>query len=157
MFQDVRLALRQLAAAKGFTLTAILTLALGIGANTGIFTLIHAMMIKSLPVADPQRILRLGDGDNCCVIGGIQGRFGIYSYPLYNHLRDHTPEFEEMAAFQAGIGQSRRPPRRRRPPPTPSSTSSSPAISSPSSDCAPSPAASSRPPTTSAARRPSRS
>ena len=63
MRNDVRLALRQLAAAKGFTLTAVLTLALGIGANTGIFTLIHAVMLKSLPVADPASVVRVGDGD----------------------------------------------------------------------------------------------
>ena len=103
MFQDIRLALRQLAAAKGFTITAMVTLALGIGANTGIFTLIHALMMKSLPVADPQRILRIGDGDNCCVLGGLQGRFSVYSYPLYRYLREHTPEFEAMSAFQAGL------------------------------------------------------
>jgi len=53
MFNDVRLALRQLAAAKGFTISAMATLALGIGANTGIFTLVQALMMKSLPVADP--------------------------------------------------------------------------------------------------------
>jgi predicted permease len=103
MLNDVRLALRQLAAAKGFTITAILTLALGIGANTGIFTLIHAIMLKSLPVADPERIVRVGDGDNCCVLGGTQGRFSTYSYPLYRYLRENTPEIEEMAAFQAGM------------------------------------------------------
>jgi predicted permease len=101
--QDVRYSLRQLSAAKGFTITAVVTLALGIGANTGIFTLIHALMLKSLPVADPQRIIRIGDSDNCCGLGGPQGRFSLYSYSLYTHLRDHTPEFEEMAAFQAGL------------------------------------------------------
>ncbi len=93
MVNDIRLALRRFAAAKAFTITAAVTLALGIGANTGIFTLVNALMMKSLPVADPARIVRLGDGDNCCVIGGLQGRFSIYSYPLYQSLRDHTPEF----------------------------------------------------------------
>src|ERR1051326_1510250 len=103
MIKDVRLALRQLAAAKGFTITAIVTLALGIGANTGIFTLVHALMMKSLPVADPQRLVRIGDGDNCCVLGGMQGNFSLYSYTLYQYLREHTPEIEEMAAFQGGV------------------------------------------------------
>jgi macrolide transport system ATP-binding/permease protein len=106
MMNDVRLALRQLAAAKGFTLTATLTLALGIGANTGIFTLIHGIMLKSLPVADPERIVRIGDGDNCCVIGGLQGRYSLYSYPLYQSFKQQTPEIEEMAAFQAEIGKA---------------------------------------------------
>src|SRR5262249_44925444 len=105
MFSDLRLALRQLAAAKGFTITAMLTLALGIGANTGIFTLMHALMLKSLPVASPERIVRIGDGDNCCVLGGTQGRFSVYSYALYQYLREQTPQFEEMSAFQSGIGK----------------------------------------------------
>ena len=104
MFNDIRLALRQLAAAKGFAITAMVTLALGIGANTGIFTLVHAVMMKSLPVVDPQRIIRIGDTDNCCVVG-LQGRFSIYAYPLYQYLREHTPEFEDMSAFQAGIAK----------------------------------------------------
>jgi predicted permease len=102
MLQDFRFALRRLFKSKGFTLTAIFTLALGIGANTAIFTLINAIMLKSLPVADPDRLVRLGDSNNCCVIGGYQSQFSIYSYPLYTHLRDHTPEFEELAAFQPG-------------------------------------------------------
>jgi predicted permease len=102
MYSDIRLALRQLLAAKGFTITAMLTLALGLGANTGIFTLVHALLMKSLPVADPERVVRVGDGDNCCVLGGYQGRFSVYSYSLYNLMREHTPEFEEMSAFQAG-------------------------------------------------------
>jgi predicted permease len=106
MGKDIRFALRQFAGAKAFTITAAVTLALGIGANTGIFTLVNALMMKSLPVADPQRIFRLGDGDNCCVIGGLQGRYSIYSYPLYQYLKEHTPEFEEMSAFQAGVGDA---------------------------------------------------
>src|SRR5215471_4453891 len=106
MWNDIRFALRQLAAAKGFTIVAMVTLALGIGANTGIFTLIHALMLKSLPVADPERIVRLGDGDNCCVLGGTQGRFSVYSYALYSHLRSHTPEFEDICAFQGGADQA---------------------------------------------------
>jgi predicted permease len=100
--KDLRFAFRQLAQSKGFTLTAVLTLALGIGANTAIFTLVNAVMLRSLPVADPQRLYRLGDDDNCCVIGGTQSHFSIYAYPLYVYLRDHTPEFEQMAAFQGG-------------------------------------------------------
>ncbi len=103
--QDLRFAVRQLGQSKGFTLTAILTLALGIGANTAIFTLVHAVMLRSLPVTDPQRLFRLGDVDNCCVIGGIQSHFSIYAYPLYTYLRDQTPEFEQMAAFQAGLAR----------------------------------------------------
>jgi macrolide transport system ATP-binding/permease protein len=75
--KDLRFAFRQLAQSKGFTLTAVLTLALGIGANTAVFTLVNAIMLRSLPVADPQRLYRLGDADNCCVIGGIQSHISI--------------------------------------------------------------------------------
>ena len=104
--QDLRFAIRQLWQSKGFTLTAVLTLALGIGANTAIFTLIHAVMLRSLPVADPQQLFRLGADDNCCVIGGHQSHFSIYAYPLYTYLRDQTPEFEQLAAFQAGLAKA---------------------------------------------------
>jgi len=111
MLHDIRLVFRQLFKTKGFTITAVLTLALGIGANTSIFTLVHAVMLRTLPVAAPEQLYRLGDSDNCCVIGGYQSRFSIFSYPLYSYLRDHTPEFGEMAAFQAGLARvgARRP------------------------------------------------
>jgi predicted permease len=101
--KDIQLAFRQLAHSKGFSLVALLTLALGIGANTAVFTLVHAVMLQSLPVANPNQLYRLGDSGACCVIGGYQDRFSIYSYPLYQYLRDHTPEFEEMAAFGAEL------------------------------------------------------
>ncbi len=102
---DIRFAFRQLAKHKGFTITAAVTLALGIGANTAIFTLVNGVMLKSLPVADPERLVRLGDTNDCCVVGGFRGRLSIFAYPLYTYLRDHTPEFEELAAFQAGLGK----------------------------------------------------
>src|SRR5580704_18750998 len=101
MGQDLFLAIRQLRRTKGFTAVALLTLALGIGGNTAIFSLVHAVMLKSLPVADPQRLYRLGDRDECCVISGYQRRFSIFSSSLYEYLRGHTPEFSEMAAAQA--------------------------------------------------------
>jgi hypothetical protein len=105
MFQDLRLALRRLRENKGFTAAAVLTLALGIGANTAIFTLVDDLMLKSLPVKDPAQLYRLGNSDNCCVIGGRQSRFSIFAYPLYLDLRDHAPEFASMTAFQADHSQ----------------------------------------------------
>jgi predicted permease len=83
----------------------VLTLALGIGANTAIFTLIDAVMLKSLPVANPEQLYRLGDNNDCCFRVGIPsgGSFVLYSYPLYQQLRDHTPEFSELAAFQPAL------------------------------------------------------
>src|SRR5260370_2406994 len=69
---------------------------------TAIFTLIHAVMLRSLPVSDPGRLYRVGEGDECCVEGGAQDRWGMFSFPLYERLKAETPEFEEVAAFQAG-------------------------------------------------------
>ncbi len=100
--RSVRYAARQLRRAPVFTIAAVLTLALGIGGTTAIFTLIHAVMLRSLPVANPDLLYRIGDGDDCCVEGGPQDRWGMYSYPLYERLKAETPEFEELAAFQAG-------------------------------------------------------
>src|SRR5213595_1136886 len=97
-----RYALRQFRLSPVFTTTAMLTLALGIGGTTAIFTLIHAVMLKSLPVADPSRLYRVGEGDNCCVQGGPQERWGFYSFALFQQLKAAAPEFEQLAAFQAG-------------------------------------------------------
>jgi predicted permease len=99
---EVRYALRQFRAARVFTLTAVLTLALGIGGTTAIFTLIHAVMLRSLPVADPARLYRIGDGTDCCVQGGPQDRWGMFSFPLFERLVSELPEFEAVTAFQAG-------------------------------------------------------
>jgi len=103
VLHDVHYALRKLAKSFGFTLPVIATLALGIGANTALFTLIDAVMLKPLPVEKPSQLYRLGDNNNCCVMTGMQngGSFVLYSYPLYEHLRDHTPEFTQLAAFDS--------------------------------------------------------
>ena len=100
--QDIAYALRQMRQAPVFTLTAMLTLALGIGATTAIFSLIHTVMLKSLPVVDPASLYRIGDGHNCCIEGGPQDDWGMFSYPFYERMKETTPEFEELAAFQAG-------------------------------------------------------
>jgi hypothetical protein len=72
----LRYALRQFRLSPVFTATAILTLALGIGGTTSIFSLIHAVMLRSLPVGDPSRLYRVGEGDECCVEGGPQDAWG---------------------------------------------------------------------------------
>jgi predicted permease len=108
LLQDLRYAVRQLRKSPGFTLTAVLTLALGIGANTAIFTLVQGILLRSLPVADPSRLYRIGDTDDCCVNGGFvgdNGDFDIFSYDLYLHLKNSAPEFESLAALQAGQWQ----------------------------------------------------
>src|SRR5271163_297822 len=99
---DVRYAVRQFLHSPGFTATAILTLALGIGATTAIFTLVHAVLLKSLPVAKPSELYRIGDVENCCVSGGLQDNWSLFSYDKYKTFRDGTPGFVELAAMQAG-------------------------------------------------------
>lgn len=103
--QDVLYALRQMRLSPIFTATAMLTLALGIGATTAIFSLIHTVMLKSLPVADPSSLYRIGEGNHCCVEGGPQDDWDIFPYRLYQQFIAGAPEFEQIAAFQAGRSQ----------------------------------------------------
>jgi hypothetical protein len=99
---DLGFSIRRLLQSPGFTVTCVLTLALGIGATTAMFTLIQQVLLNPLPVHRPGELYRLGDDDNCCVTSRLQGAQSIFSYDLYRHLRDSTPEFVSMAAFQAG-------------------------------------------------------
>src|SRR5215469_5291137 len=106
MLADLRDAVRQLRKAPGFTATALITLALGIGATTAIFTLVHQVMLKSLPVTKPDELWRIGDKVRCCNWGGFtqgeDGDFSLFSWEAYKNFREHTPEFTDLAALQAG-------------------------------------------------------
>jgi putative ABC transport system permease protein len=106
MLADLRDAIRQLRKAPGFAATVVITLALGIGATTAIFTLVHQVMLKSLPVAKPDELWRIGDKIRCCNWGGYtqgeDGDFALFSWEAYKHFREHTPEFTDLAALQAG-------------------------------------------------------
>jgi predicted permease len=104
-FANIRYSFRQFRNAPVFTAAAVLTLALGIGGTTAIFSLIHTVMLKSLPVTDPARLYRIGDGNDCCMEGGPQDRWGMYSYPLYQRLEQNLPEFEQLTAFEAGVDE----------------------------------------------------
>ena len=106
LLQDIRYALRQLGKTPGFTITVLLTLALGIGANAAIFTLVNSVLLKSLPVADPKMLWRLGDKNDCCVGQNGARENGDYSYfatDTWEQLRKNVPEFEELAAMQSGF------------------------------------------------------
>ncbi len=103
---DLRDALRQLRKSPGFTATAVITLALGIGATTAIFTLVHQVLLKSLPVTKPEELWRIGDKVRCCNWGGYtqgdDGDFSLFSWEAYENFRAQTPEFVDLAALQAG-------------------------------------------------------
>jgi predicted permease len=106
-FQDVRYALRQLTNAPAFTVTAILTLALGIGANTAIYSLLDQVMLRSLPVQDPEHLVLVthtgGDRGRASIYGGDMGDY--YSYPMYRDLRDKNTVFSGvLATDQVKVG-----------------------------------------------------
>ena len=100
---DIRLALRQIRQTPWFAAVCIGTLALGIGGNTAVFTLIDRVMLKPIPVHRPSELYRLGNTDACCVNSGLPGSFSLFSYDLYEHLRDSAPQFSHLAAFQANV------------------------------------------------------
>src|SRR2546430_9079053 len=101
LIQDTRRARRRLRMAPAFTIATVLTLALGIGATTSIFTLVHAVLLKSLPVANPGELYRLGRESRCCYIAGYSQdkEFSLVSYDLYKYVRENTKGFSELAAF----------------------------------------------------------
>ncbi len=107
LLRDVRVGARQLLKQPTFTATAVLTLALGIGAVTAIFTLIDAVLLQSLPVKDPGQLWRIGDNEQCCFSTGLPGSYStpndwsLFSYEQYLEFRGSTPGFENLAAFEA--------------------------------------------------------
>jgi macrolide transport system ATP-binding/permease protein len=105
VMQDVRFALRQLRKTPAFTVTVLLTLALGIAANSAIFTLVNTVLMKNLPVADPRTLVRVGDTNDCCVGWGTRdnGDYSLFSMDVYERMKKSAPEFEELAAIQAGF------------------------------------------------------
>jgi macrolide transport system ATP-binding/permease protein len=112
LLQDVSYALRQLRKSRGFTVTAVLTLALGIGGNAAIFTLVNAILLKNLPVVDPSTLIRIGNTTECCVNEGTaedygtaeEGSYALFATDTWRQLQKNAPEFEELAAMESGFG-----------------------------------------------------
>jgi predicted permease len=101
-WQDSRFAARMLRKSPGFTAVAVLTLALGIGANTAIFSLTNALLLRKLPVRSPEQLMVFGRAGSCCMISGVSRQYDIFSYPQYRYLRDgNAPLFAGVAAFSA--------------------------------------------------------
>jgi putative ABC transport system permease protein len=103
LIQDSRYGLRMLRKSPGFTAVAVLTLAMGIGATTAIFTLVQQVMLRPLPVVQPEQLLRIGDAVRCChAYGYTQGNWSFFSWETYKLFRANTSAFEDLAAFQVG-------------------------------------------------------
>jgi len=99
MWNDLRFALRTLRRSPGFTVLAVLSLALGIGANTAIFSLLYQVVLRAVPVQDPGSLYSLESDDNN--IGSMRrdnGLSSIFSYPMYQALRDHNQVFSGLVA-----------------------------------------------------------
>jgi putative ABC transport system permease protein len=107
LVQNLRHALRQLRKSPGFTLTVVVTLALGIGANAAVFTLFDQVLLRMLPVEKPQQLVRLEfkgsfSGSASSFGGDIENYF---SYPMYKDLRDQSKVFSGMlAAMRTNVG-----------------------------------------------------
>jgi predicted permease len=115
LIQDLRFGLRILRKSPAFTAVAVLTLALGIGATTAIFTLVQQVMLRSLPVARPEQLWRIGDAVRCCYSNGYtqgDGSFlppndwSFFSWEAYKLFSANTSAFEDLAAFQIGEGNA---------------------------------------------------
>lgn len=107
LLKDLRYAARQFTRNPVFTAVAVGSLAIGIGANTAIFSVLNAAMLKSLPVRDPQGLVMLTNPNESGVSSGLStGERGMLTYAEFSNLRDHATSFEGLCAAQAQIGRS---------------------------------------------------
>lgn len=115
LVRDIRFGLRILRRSPTFTAVAVLTLALGVGATTAVFTLVQQVMLRSLPVAKPDQLWRIGDAVACCYADGYtqgsddglpQNDWNLFSWDVYRFFRANTLAFEQLAAFQIGEGNA---------------------------------------------------
>src|SRR5271170_105638 len=100
--QNLRYGLRMLTKSPTFTTVAILSLALGIGANTAIFTLINDLLLKSLPVHDPQNLVAFGQASGGAILGGFNpGPVDVFAYDFYKRLEQRQDPFQGVCAFSS--------------------------------------------------------
>ena len=106
LWQDLRFALRILAKSPGFTLIAVLTLALGIGANTAIFSVLDSVLLRSLPVPHPEELVTLTDPDeHGSSFGSEGGDRSLLAYSEFAYFRDHNEVFSEIFAADSSLPQ----------------------------------------------------
>jgi len=99
LWQDLRYALRRLAKSPGFAAVAILTLALGIGANAAIFQLIDAVRLRTLPVQDPNTLAIVHLNTNHWGSGNFTGSYSEFTFPLWQQVRKRQEAFSSIAAW----------------------------------------------------------
>jgi hypothetical protein len=97
LVQDVNYGVRAMPRSPGITIVALLSLALGIGANTAIFSLIDAVMLRALPVNEPGRLFLFGDASDCCISDYFPDQ-ALYSYPFYREMQQKNQVFSQVAA-----------------------------------------------------------
>jgi predicted permease len=104
LWQDLRFAMRMLAKNPGFTLIAVLTLALGMGANTAIFSVLDSVLLRSLPVPHPEQLATLSDPDSHgSSFGSEGGDRSLLAYSEFEYLRDHNQVFSEIFAADSSL------------------------------------------------------
>jgi macrolide transport system ATP-binding/permease protein len=99
MFQDLRFGVRMLFKHKGFTVVAVLTLALGIGVNTALFTVFNAVALRPLPVKDPHSVVKVYRKELGNSAREVSGSVSMFSYPEFTSYRDHTQTFAGLTSY----------------------------------------------------------
>src|SRR5690242_1572556 len=104
LLHDLRYAVRLLLKNPGFAIVAVLTLALGIGANTAIFSVLDSVLLRKLPVSHPEELAVLTDPDeHGSAFGGQGGERTILAYSEFQYLRDHNEVFSHIFAADAQL------------------------------------------------------
>src|SRR5215470_7449991 len=103
VLQDLHYGLRAMGRSLGLTMVAVLSLALGIGANTAIFSFVDALILKALPVEHPEALVLFGPGDAQGNSGGFPDDpdMNLFSYPFYREMQEKNQVFSAVAAFNS--------------------------------------------------------